>query len=148
MNRLKELRKEKNLLQKDIAEFLKMSQNGYSQYENEITDIPTVVLKKLSNYYNVSIDYILCLTDNKNKYYPSNIVNITNNMNRLSEIRNDLDLKQIEVSEKLPISRPTYSTYETCYCDIPIKILKDLATFYNVSVDYILYATDERKPHR
>ena len=111
MNRLKELRKEKNLLQKDIAEFLKMSQNGYSQYENEITDIPTVVLKKLSNYYNVSIDYILCLTDNKNKYYPSNIVNITNNMNRLSEIRNDLDLKQIEVSEKLPISRPTYTIF-------------------------------------
>ena len=103
-----------------------MSQNGYSQYENEITDIPTVVLKKLSNYYNVSIDYILCLTDKKDKYYPSNIVNITNNMNRLSEIRNDLDLKQIEVSKKLPISRPTYSTYETCYCDIPIKILKYL----------------------
>ncbi len=148
MNRLKLLRKEKKLLQKDLAKFLKMSQNGYSQYENEITDIPTVVLKKLSNYYNVSIDYILCLTDTKDKYYPSNIVNITNNMNRLSEIRNDLDLKQIEVSKKLPISRPTYSTYETCYCDIPIKILKYLATYYNVSVDYILYMTDERKPHR
>ena len=148
MNNLKSLRKENNLLQKDIATFLKMSQNGYSQYENEVTDIPTIVLKKLSNYYNVSIDYLLCLTTKKDKYSDSKIINITNNMNRLSEIRNDLDLYQLAVSQKLNVSRPTYSTYETGYCDIPIKILKILAKYYNVSVDYLLYMTDERKPHR
>ena len=145
MNKLKEIRKEKNLLQKDMAQILKMSQNGYSQYENEITDIPTVTLKKIACYFDVSIDYILNI---KEKYSPSKIVNVTNNMNRLNEIRNDLDLLQIDISELLKISRPTYSTYETGYSDTPTKVLKTLALYYNVPIDYLLYLTDERKPHK
>ena len=48
-----------------------MSQTGYSQYETETNDIPTLILKKLANYYNTSIDYILCLTNEK-KPYPRN----------------------------------------------------------------------------
>ena len=68
MNRLKLLRKENNLYQKDIASILGMSQTGYSQYETETNDIPTIVLIKLADYYNTSIDYILCRTDNKEPY--------------------------------------------------------------------------------
>ena len=68
MNRLKALRKENNLYQKDIAEFLGMSQTGYSQYETETNDIPTNILIKLAEYYNTSIDYILCQTDNNEPY--------------------------------------------------------------------------------
>ena len=56
MNRLKELRNENNLLQIDLAKKLNISQNGYSQYETETNDIPTYILKKLSTFYNVSID--------------------------------------------------------------------------------------------
>jgi len=57
MNRLRELREEKDLYQKDIAKILNMSQTGYSQYETETTDIPTTILKKLDICYNTSIDY-------------------------------------------------------------------------------------------
>ena len=67
MNKLKEVRKENNLLQKDMARILKMSQNGYSQYENEITDIPSVTLKRIACYFNVSVDYLLNLTNIKDK---------------------------------------------------------------------------------
>ena len=148
MNKLKEVRKENNLLQKDMARILKMSQNGYSQYENEITDIPSVTLKRIACYFNVSVDYLLNLTNTKEKYSTSKIVNVTNNMNRLNEIRNDLDLLQIEVAQILNISRPTYSTYETGYSDTPTKILKKLAIYYGVPIDYLLYLTDERKPHK
>ena len=48
MNRLKDLRKDKKLLQIDIAKILKISQNGYSQYETETNDIPTKMLKNLA----------------------------------------------------------------------------------------------------
>lgn len=75
MNRLKELRKEKNMFQKNIASYLNMSQTGYSQYETEINDIPTDILKKLALLYNTSIDYILYLTDDKRPYAKSNIIN-------------------------------------------------------------------------
>ena len=71
MNRLKELREDKDLFQKDIAKILNMSQTGYSQYETETNDIPTEVLKKLANFYNTSIDYLLYETDERKPYAKS-----------------------------------------------------------------------------
>lgn len=74
MNRLKDLREDRDLLQKDIAQILNMSQTGYSKYEVGTNDIPTDILKKLASYYDTSIDYLLCLTDER-KPYPKNILN-------------------------------------------------------------------------
>lgn len=68
MNRLRDLREDKDMYQKDIAKILGMSQTGYSQYETETNDIPTSILKKLAIYYNTSIDYILGLTNEKKPY--------------------------------------------------------------------------------
>lgn len=69
-------------------------------------------------------------------------------MNRLKEIREDKDLTQREISKILGISRSGYSSYETEANDIPTKILKELAEYYNVSIDYLLYLTDDRKVHK
>lgn len=74
MNRLRELREDKDLYQKDIAKILNMSQTGYSQYETETNDIPTEILKQLATFYNTSIDYLLYLTDER-KPYPKSIMN-------------------------------------------------------------------------
>lgn len=71
MNRLRELREDKDLFQKDIAKHLNMSQTGYSQYETETNDIPTEILHKLADYYNTSIDYILYRTDERKPYSKS-----------------------------------------------------------------------------
>lgn len=71
MNRLKELREDKDLFQKDIAKYLNMSQTGYSQYEAETNDIPTEVLRNLADYYDTSIDYILYRTDERKPYSKS-----------------------------------------------------------------------------
>lgn len=68
MYRLKDLREDKDLLQKDVAKILNMSQTGYSKYEVGTNDIPTEVLIKLSNFYDVSVDYILGLTNSKQRY--------------------------------------------------------------------------------
>ena len=68
MNRLKDLREDKDLYQKDIASVLNMSQTRYSKYEVGTTDIPTDILKKLTYYYDTSIDYILCVTNEKKPY--------------------------------------------------------------------------------
>lgn len=63
-NRLRELREDNDLLQKDIAEILNCTQVCYSRYELGKRDIPTDVLVELADYYSVSIDYILGQTDN------------------------------------------------------------------------------------
>ena len=58
------MREDCDLKQSDIATLLKCTQSCYSLYENGQRDIPTDVLIKLANYYNVSIDYLLGRTDN------------------------------------------------------------------------------------
>lgn len=63
--RLKDLREDADLRQKDIAEYLHIKQNTYSQYENNQRQLPIDVLIKLSKFYKVSTDYILELTDEK-----------------------------------------------------------------------------------
>jgi len=73
MNRLREIREDSDLLQKDIAKVLNVSQRGYSHYETEDTNIPIETLHKLADYYNTSIDYLLYRTDVRNPY-PKSIV--------------------------------------------------------------------------
>ncbi|MBP3323039.1 MAG: helix-turn-helix transcriptional regulator [Clostridia bacterium] len=66
--RLRDLREDNDITQKAIAEYLSIKQNTYSQYENEIRQIPIDLLVKLSTFYKVSVDYILELTDVKTVY--------------------------------------------------------------------------------
>jgi len=63
-SRLRDLREDHDLKQRELAKLLTCSQQVYSNYELGQRDIPTDVLIKLSLFYNVSIDYILGLTDN------------------------------------------------------------------------------------
>ena len=64
--RIRELREDNDLLQKNLAEYLNCSQVAYSRYELGTRDIPTEVLIALSKFYYVSTDYILGLKDEKN----------------------------------------------------------------------------------
>ena len=61
---LRSIREDRDIRQKDIATYLNVSQNTYSQYETGIIALTAEVLIKLSHYYDVSIDYLLDQTDN------------------------------------------------------------------------------------
>lgn len=69
-------------------------------------------------------------------------------ISRLKEIREDKDLKQIDVAKALGIKQQQYSEYEIGKRLIPINYLYDLAEFYNTSLDYLVGRTDERKPYK
>lgn len=62
--RIRNLREDKDMNQTSIAKILGMSQTGYSKYETGENDIPTAILIKLADFYNVSVDYILERTNN------------------------------------------------------------------------------------
>ena len=62
--RIRDLREDRELTQKEIASHLNCSQQVYSNYELGQRDIPTDVLIKLSAFYKVSVDYILGITEN------------------------------------------------------------------------------------
>ena len=61
--RLKDLREDKDLLQKDVAEFLGIKQTVYSRYERGFQTIPVIHLLKLADFYQTSTDYILGRTN-------------------------------------------------------------------------------------
>ena len=67
-SRIRDLRNDHDMTQKELAKILGMSQTGYSKYETGENDIPTEILIKLSNIYDVSIDYLLDQTDSKKRH--------------------------------------------------------------------------------
>ncbi|MBQ5323580.1 MAG: helix-turn-helix transcriptional regulator [Oscillospiraceae bacterium] len=62
--RIRDLREDHDLTQRQVAEFLKMPQPQYYRYESGYRDIPTDMLISLADFYNTSVDYILGRTDN------------------------------------------------------------------------------------
>ena len=73
IDRLREIREDKDLFQKDIANFLKITQVQYSRYETGVRSIPIYHLVKLAEFYNTSVDNLLGLTDER-KAYPKSII--------------------------------------------------------------------------
>lgn len=66
--RIRDLREDRDLRQKDIADYLQCSQVCYSHYEIGKRDIPTDVLIKLAAFHKTSTDYLLGITDQKKPY--------------------------------------------------------------------------------
>ena len=68
-------------------------------------------------------------------------------MQRIRDLREDNDLKQIDIADYLHISQRTYSHYETNSRSMPVEMLKRLALYYNTSMDYLAELTDEKMPY-
>ena len=68
MLKIKDLREDKDMLQKDVAELLNISQTNYSKYELGKINIPINTLKKLALIFDTSIDYLLGLTNERRPY--------------------------------------------------------------------------------
>ncbi len=66
--RIRDLREDNDYTQSFVAAYLNMKQPQYCRYEKGFRDIPTDILISLSKLYNTSTDYILGLTDKKEKY--------------------------------------------------------------------------------
>ena len=67
-SRLKDLREDRDLVQKEVAAILGIDQRVYSNYETGKREIPTRFVVTLAKFYNTSTDYILGLTNNSKPY--------------------------------------------------------------------------------
>lgn len=66
--RIRNLREDHDLTQKEIASMLSLSANGYGNYETGRCEIPTAVLIQLADFYDTTVDYLLERTDNPRPY--------------------------------------------------------------------------------
>lgn len=67
-NNLRGIREDSDIKQREVAKYLNVSQNTYSQYETGVISLTAEVLIKLADYYKVSVDYLLDRTNNPNMY--------------------------------------------------------------------------------
>lgn len=66
---------------------------------------------------------------------------------RIKDLREDSDLTQQQMADKLFINRRTYSSYENGVRGIPVEILGNIADIFGTSVDYLMGRTDAKKPY-
>ena len=145
MEHLRNMREERNLRQCDIANILGINRSTYTSYEIERDTIPINHLNKLCNYFNVSIDYVMGL--NNQKQYKNSLPNIDiiKEKERLKLLRKENHLTQMEIAKILNTSRSTWTGYEYGKYQIPTLLLYELCKKYKYSMDYTLGKIDENK---
>ena len=66
---------------------------------------------------------------------------------RIRDLREDQDLKQIQIAEHLQCDQSLYSKYERGERDLPLRLAVELAEYYGVSLDYLVGLTDVQTPY-
>ena len=133
--RLRALRKEKKLKQKDMAELLQCAERNYQRLEYGKTNVTATTLMFLCDYFNVSADYILGRTDCMEP--------LQTMAARIRSLREQNGLTQKNMAEILGCTPSNYQKIEYGKINIPTTTLAFLADYFNVSADYLLGRTDE-----
>lgn len=74
-SRIKELRLSRHLTQRELGDIISVTQQNISKYENNVIEVPVNVLIKIAQYFNVTTDYILGITETKRNLERQVIVN-------------------------------------------------------------------------
>lgn len=135
--RLYLLREEKELKQNELASILNVKQVNISNWENNKEIIPLNKLNAYSNYFNVNLDYIAKLSDNKTSTKKINLDKKTIG-NNLKALRKEFNITQEELASLLNTSHSTISAYETGKTLILTAFAFQICQKYNVSFDWLV----------
>ena len=145
-SRIKELRIKNNLKQTDLAHLLNISFQAYSRYENMERIIPITKLNIIANYFNVSLDYLVKLTDKKTN---KNIINQNLDKSliaeRIKELRNKNNLYQETLAMDVGTSKSLICEFEKAKKLLSLQYAYTICKKYNTSLDYIYGRTNINK---
>lgn len=144
-DRLKRLREEKELTQAFLAELLNIHEFVYGQYEREYTIMPIRHLNTLSNYFNVSVDYLFSFSLEKNYGNIRSSIDLNIVALRLKEFRKENKLTQESLAQLLNVVKGTVGNYESDRALIATPFLYEICKKYKISADYLLGKIDEPK---
>ena len=134
MNRLKELRKEKKLTQKELAEKTDIPYRTLQRWENGETDIKSDKANELAKLFNVSVSYLLGYSDKKEPYYDDEILldNGSGGAVSLSEKR-DSDIIQKYNEQLFNGFEKFLNNFNFVISDCEIESFVKLLSYYNVN---------------
>ncbi len=142
--KIKELRENSELTQRDIAKILNVSKSTYNRWETGEAFIPLHHLNKLCIYYNVSMDYIIGLLGYKSKNSSTLPLNKTTIGARLLTFRKEAKLSQNALAKILNTSHSTISAYEHGKTLLLTVFAYQIATQFNISLDWLCGKSEKK----
>ena len=143
--KLKYLREEKELTQKDLGDLIEVHAATYSQFERESSIIPIKRLNTYANFFNVSIDYLFNFTNIKQYENSKKEPNLKLSGERLKEVRKENKVTQVKLANLLNTTQSNIVGYEKGKFIIATPYLYTICKKYNISADYLLGKIDTPK---
>ena len=142
IERMKEIREESDKKQKEVAEALGIKRSTYAVLENNYNVIPLKRLNDFANYFNVSIDYVLGLSDIKRYKNSKCVIDREKTKQRIRQIRKENKYTQSKLAKYLNTSPSVWCDYERGRYLVSTTFIYEFAKKFKVSVDWLLGKID------
>lgn len=136
-SRIKDLRTENNISQSTIAKYLDINQSTYSKFELNKVTIPIEILNKLANYYHVSLDYLLKITDDLGNDIIWKDLDKKQVGENLKKLRKDNKLYQETLAQEIGTSHSLISEYESGKKLVSLTYGYAICKRYHISLDWL-----------
>jgi len=139
--RIKQLRKERKLTQRELADKLGISHGSVALYETGDRKPDPEMINKIADFFDVTVDYLFGRTEHKREIVVDNIAL----PHRLKQLREQRKWTQSQLGEKLGVSSATINRYEKGIRHPDPEILMKLVDLFDVSMDWLYGRTDNPK---
>lgn len=136
--RIKSVREELELTQEEISSRIGCKRSTYSLWEINKNTIPLYYLNKLSNEYNINIDYLAGLSDEKKIFFNKTDIDKKILGQRIREARKAINYTQEKIAKKLNTTHSVISAYESGKTAVPTLFMIEIAKITNNSLNWFL----------
>jgi len=136
--KIKYLRDELEITQEDISKVLGCTRTAYSLWEINKNTIPLYYLNKISNEYNINIDYLVDLSDEKHISFKKVEIDKVKLEKRIREARKSINYTQEKLASKLNTTHSVISAYESGKSTVSTLFIIEIAKLTNKSLNWLL----------
>ena len=137
-HRLKDVRTDFDMSQREVAEILCITPQQYQLYESGKREMPMHLFIKLADFFDIPIDFLAGIDKNDYNENLTKQKEISYFYQKIRDIREDFDMTQKQVAEILNITTQQYQLYESGKREMPMHHFIALAEHYGVTIDYLV----------
>lgn len=136
--KIKYIRDELEITQEDISKVLGCTRTAYSLWEINKNTIPLYYLNKISNEFNINIDYLVDLSDKKHIDFIKKEIDRIDLGKKIKQARKSINYTQEKLASKLNTTHSVISAYESGKTSVPTLFIIEIAKLTNKSLNWLL----------